>query len=364
LTHTRQQVVDNYDPGPLTVAGIPGVTTFIDFDRSSKRTELEVIHNDEIGERFRLVYGGSLRLDEVKSVFLLNRDDYRDVDTSRLFGSLEWRISDAWLLDLGVMVEESSLTSGESSPRVSLIRKFGNRHALRLVASSARRNPILWESEGETEFIAEVPLFGTLAVPTWNGNDDIEPEEIEAYEIGLHSRFESGLESDVKLFSYDIRDHIVTLETRVDLGPPLGVTRVNTSGNNGTTEVSGIELELGYQPYSRLRFDTGLSLVDADSSFEDFEDSIPDSSAFLAARYQFTDRQEISGAYYYVDEISWLDSGEDIPIARRLDLRYAYRMASGFRIELIGQHLLDEYEDYEPENLHDRLVYLRLSGSF
>jgi iron complex outermembrane receptor protein len=364
LTHTRQQVADHYDPGPLTVAGIPGVTTFIDFDRSSKRTELELIHNDEVGDRLRLVYGGSLRRDEVKSLFLLNRDDYQEVDTSRLFGAVEWRMTSAWLLDLGVMFEDTSLTSREHSPRVSLIRKFGKRHALRLVASTARRNPILWESEGETEFVAEVPLFGTLAVPTWDGNNDIEPEEIEAYEIGLHSQFTGGVEADIRLFTYEIDDHIVMVENRVDLGPPLGETRIDTTANDGTTEVSGIEFALGYEPHNRLRFDTGLSLVDADSSFEDFEASIPDHTAFLGARYRFADRHEISGTYSYVDRISWLDSGAEIPIARRLDLRYAYGMASRFLIELVGQNLLGEYQDYEPENLHDQVVYLRLSGSF
>lgn len=364
LTHTRQQVSDHYDPGPLTVAGIPGVTTFIDFDRSSKRTELELIHNDEVGDRLRLVYGASARRDEVKSLFLLNRDDYQEVETGRLFGSLEWRITSAWLLDLGVMFEDTSLTSPEYSPRVSLIRKFGNHHALRFVASSARRNPVLRESEGETEFVAEVPAFGTLVVPTWDGNGDIEPELIESFEIGLHSQLAGGFESDIKLFTYEISNHIVVVGNRVDLGPPLGETRIETSANDESTEVSGVELALGYEPHSRLRFDTGLSLVDADSSLEDFEASIPDHTAFLAARYRLTDRHEFSGAFYYVDEIQWLDSSADIPITRRLDLRYAYRMANGFQIELIGQNLLEEYEDYEPENLHDQVVYLRLSGSF
>jgi hypothetical protein len=112
------------------------------------------------------------------------------------------------------------------------------------------------------------------------------------------------------------------------------------------------------------RVDTGSSLVDADSSIEDLENSSPEHTGFLAARYRYDERHEVSGAWYYVDEISWTDSAAVIPIARRLDLRYAYRLANHFSLELIGQNLLGEYQDYDSENRHQQLAYLRLSGSF
>ena len=93
LTHTRQEVTDNYDPGPFTLDLGPGpaftrVTTFIDFDRISDRTDLEFIQNDDINDNLRLVYGGSLRQDKVKSLFLLNDQSFHTVDTSRLFGGI------------------------------------------------------------------------------------------------------------------------------------------------------------------------------------------------------------------------------------------------------------------------------------
>ena len=363
LTHTRQEVTDHYDPGPITIDGIAGITTFIDFDRTSERSELELMQNNEFGERLRLVYGGSLRRDRVKSLFLLNQDEFRDVDTGRLFGSIEWRISDDWLLDMGVMYEDTSLTSRESSPRISLIRKFGNRHALRLVASEAKRNPILWEFDGETEFVADVPAIGTVVVPTFEGNNDLRPEDIESKEIGLRSRLNGGVVTDIKLFSYRIENHIVADEISVDLGPPLNVRQVETPTNGETTEVSGIEFELSYKPNNRFRLNTGFSLVDADSSLDELEDSFPDHTAFVAAQFHISRKHEISGAYYYLDDIDWPD-GDYIPIARRLDLRYAYHLEKDFSFEVIGQNLLEDFEDYEPENLRHQLFYLRLSGSF
>ena len=61
LTHTRQEVTDNYDPGPFSLdlgpgPPIPGVTTYIDFDRDSDRTELEFIQTNDLDEAIRVVY--------------------------------------------------------------------------------------------------------------------------------------------------------------------------------------------------------------------------------------------------------------------------------------------------------------------
>ncbi len=368
LTHTRQKVIDNFDPGPLTleVAGFsfPGVTTFIDFDRISERTDFELTQTDDIGDNVRLVYGGSMRQDKVKSLFLLNEEDFDKVDTNRLFGVVEWRLDENWLLDLGLMLEDTSLTEHESSPRVSLIRKFGKRHALRVVASAAKRNPILWEHNGETEFSADIPSFGIVVLPTWIGNDEIEPESIMSYEIGLRSQYGAGLGSDVKLFRYKIDDQIVHSSTSVTRPPPINVTEVATPDNSEDTEVRGIEVAFDYTPDNRFQLHSGFSLVDVESSLVDFEESIPDYTIFITARYHINMKHEVSAAYYYLDEISWIDSFEEIPDARRLDLRYAYHMTEGFNVEVIGQNLFEDFTDYEEENLHDQVIYLRLSGGF
>jgi iron complex outermembrane receptor protein len=363
LTHTEQEVTDHFDPGPLTFNGINNVTTFIDFDRVSKRTDLEFIQTDDVGDSVRLVYGGNLRQDQVKSLFLLNDDSYHSVDSRRVFGGIEWRIDDNWLLDLGVMVEDSDLTSTEDSPRISLIRKFGANHALRLVASAAKRNPILYEHDGATEFMANVPGIGTIIVPTWLGNSDIKPEDIESYEIGLRSQLASGFETDIKLFSYEISNHIIETEIQV-LVPPFGLQDVDTATNAETSEVRGLEIGIGYTGSEQFGFNAGFSLVDAEATDDNFEESIPDFTAFFSLLYRINRKHEVSTAFYYQDEISWLDSPDDIPIARRLDLRYIYRLNNELNMELIGQNLLEDFEDYEEENVHDQVIYLRLSGGF
>lgn len=376
LTKTRQEVVDNFDPGPLTLdlggLSIPGVTTFVDFGRVSDRTDLEFIQSHDLSESLRLVFGANLRKDKVRSLFLLNSDDYEEVNSKRMFGSFEWRPAESWLIDVGMMTEDSNITTTEHSPRISIINKLNQSNSLRFVVSEAKRNPILWEYKGKTVFPANatIPPVGNFdfEVQTWQGNDDIEPEEIRSYELGLRSRFHNrSLATDIKLFSYKIDNNIVETKTPiVQTLPIVGAVPIDTvtAVNADVIRVKGIEVGVDYTPDEGIELHAGFSIPQVESSRAEFEQSIPDYTAFLNMQQRLNQQHEISATYYYVDEISWLDTVEVTPASRRLDLRYLYNISREHKIELIGQHLLKKTVDYEPENIHDQVVYLRYSGSF
>ena len=356
LTHTNQKAADHFITDPFNpieeglFLDIPGLTVDIDYDRKSMRTDLEFIQTHNIDTNLRLVYGADLREDRVKSYFLLGDKTYHDVDTARLFTEVEWRIDDNWLLDLGTTLEDSSLTTRESSPRLSIIRKINHDHSLRFVISKAKRNPILWEYEGYTPL---PPPLDVLPILIWEGNDQLVAENILSYEIGLHSNFAGiGIVSDIKLFNYEITDHIIE--------------EAGTAYNGEQTRVTGIELSLDYSPTPNLDVNSGFSLLNVDASYKEIADSFPERSAFISVHYRFSKRQEISSSFYYTDTMMWLSSGNQVPAVEKLDLRYAYQLdpASETRIEFIGQNLLGEYNDFRLDNFQDIRYYLRLSGGF
>jgi iron complex outermembrane receptor protein len=336
LTHTEQEVIDNF------LGSI-----FIDFGRLSKRTDLELTQAQDISTDFRLVYGGSLRKDQIKSLYLFDDLNFHDVDTRRLFTSLEWRLDQDWLIDLGIMLEDSSLTDWDSSPRLSIIRKWESDHTIRFVASRAKRNPILYEHSGST-------FFG--GIPFSQGNPDIQPEDMISYEFGLRSQLnKNNISSDVKIFTYKISDQIVG----VNLPPPTVVNQENT-------DVNGLELALDFSLTTNLDIKSGFSFIDAQSSDGDFENSFPDKTAFINADYHWNSRHNFSASLYYVDEIRWTDvtDADVIQPVKKLDLRYAYLIdpQSETRFELIGQNLLEDYNDYFTENLAEPVFLLRISG--
>jgi len=370
LTHTVQEVTDNFTAQPLTLGGVPGIMTFIDFDRDSNRTDLEIIQTEEINETLRIVYGASLRKDRVRSLLLLNDNKFQDIDTSRLFTSFEWRFAEDWILDIGTTLEDSSLTEREYSPRISVLRQLDPNHMLRFVASRAKRNPILAEHSGLSVFSASANIPGLgpidLDVKTAQGNPDLVPEDLISYEFGLRSQFSRhSIASDIKLFTYKITG-IIEDNSFDEPHALLGSIEVNTFENDDDVRVNGLELSFDITPLENWTFKSGFSFVSVETDDVNLEKSFPDSSAFVLTQYEWRKRHSFSAAYYYINEMEWIDSKDNLPSINKLDLRYAFTIdkLSDTRIELIGQNLLEDYEDYNFVNLNEAIYLLRVSGGF
>ena len=366
LSHTQQKVADRHDPSPVTVSGVPGINTIIDLSRESQRSDIEITQTEELSTKLRLVYGANFRHDTVQSILITNDNEVHSIDSSRLFSGVEWRVNGDWLLDFGASVEESTLSDLKISPRLSIIRTLSNRHALRFVASKANRNPILYEHSGLTIFSGTAPGIGTFDVKTLEGNPNLKPESITSYEIGLRSQLLAPhITSDIKLFSYEITDHIVELLS-VEIHPILGPENFTTYSNQGLTKVKGIELSFDYAPTQSLEFKSGISAIDVDSNQVEISRSFAERTGFIHTLYHWNDRHDTSATFYYMDKIRWREGASARPSFEKLDLRYAYLISRSneTKIELIGQNLLESYADYRVENIAEKTFLLRVSGGF
>ncbi len=380
LTLTRQQVDDHFRSGPLNqylaedtgnlqFLLLPPFDTWVDLDRDSIRSELELYQNRRLSPRLQINYGGNLRQDRVRSYFLFNDQKNHQQTTRRLFGSLEWRPHPDWLLDTGLMIEDSNKTDAENSGRLSLIRLF-DRHSLRLVVSKANRNPILWETEGKTQFSTQLPppLNQTFYLAVFRSNPNIAAESIFSREVGLHSLWlDDQMTTDVKLFRYRIDDQIVNVDVTVDPDPETGTKQTyDFPLNLNATKATGIELSFNYSASdARLRWFGGYSWVRADSFSAKQENSFPEHTGFIGGHYNLSDRQQISGVWFHVGEFSWADRRKPVRAYDKLDLRWSYQFESepALRLELIGKNLLEDYSDYIT-NQHRPAWVLRLSGEF
>ncbi len=397
VAYTEQKVVDHFTTVPFLLEDVIPVTTLVNFDRISDRTDLEIAQTEEFGNNLRLVYGASIRKDRVKSTFLTNDRSFHEIDTSRLFTGIEWRFGndDEWLLDFGTTLEDSSFTDAVYSPRLSILRKINRNHMLRFVASRAKRNPILYEHDGLTVFTANVapgttfdqlnPLLPPTPIPDFDvvtamGNPDILPEDLVSYEIGLRSELvHQSIFSDIKLFSYKLNEFINGARvsgalTNSSTGEPIPVfvalgfeidaeTIIN---EDEPLRVDGIEASFNISPVKNLDIKAGFSFVNVDTKISDVKDSFPDSTSYLTSQYKWLKDHSLSASLYYIDKMEWLGEGNPIPSISKLDLRYAYLLdeASETRVELVAQNLLEEYVDYFTENVNERIYLLRISGGF
>ncbi|MFC4863368.1 TonB-dependent receptor [Pseudomonas sp. MAHUQ-62] len=145
-----------------------------------------------------------------------------------------------------------------------------------------------------------------------SGLTTVDPEELDAYEVGVKSEwFDGRLTANANVFYYDYTDIQVNLLT-VNNGV---LTTALTNGAAG--EVKGAELELEAQPTDRLHLRAALSHLDTE--YTDFKNVNPNTGAVTADysgnRFVRSPEQVVSlGADYTIplDGIGKLVAGGDV----------------------------------------------------
>lgn len=358
LFHTEHNADDSFESS-YTLNGITTPAT-IGFDRYSERSELEIQTTIDQSKNLRLVFGGSIRKDTVDSLFLLGVNQKQSIDVKRLFTHSEYKISNDSIINIGGMLEKSDIADSEFSPRLSFINHIDNQHTLRLAYSQAFRNPILFELFGRWAFEVHHPLLSSISPLEFNEpNPDLEPEEIHSFEISLNSILTPQLETDLKLYHYNISNQIVL--DRSSAKPKFNNT-------DEETKAKGIELSLSFKPSHHFFLKAGLNLINTDGINNKYDESFPDKTAFILSQFTINKRHSISGMYNYLSSFSWLDTDNTIGSTQKLDLRYAYHFTvnnhTPFTLEVIGQNLLSDYEDYFDTNIQSKSYFVKLSSHF
>ena len=134
-----------------------------------------------------------------------------------------WDITDTINLTLGARHDHYNDFGGATSPRAGLTWAFMKDASLKLLYGEAFRAPSFLE------------MF-TTNQPAIQGNEDLDPETIRTYELGLSYKFNKHVSSSVNYFFNDVKDLIVlrTLESAQ-----------NTSRyeNFGDARIQGVEME-------------------------------------------------------------------------------------------------------------------------
>ena len=383
LAHTRQEVTDHFESEPLNsffapvlgliygsaASTLPNFTGPVSYDRDSDRIDFEIFQNRKLNNQLTINYGLSLRRDEVTSFYIFHDQKSRTLDTDRLFSSIEWKPAEGLTLDLGLTTEKSDFTARENSHRLSVIQKLGDHH-VRFVSSTAKRNPVMWELIGNSQFDIDAPGGVTLEVPVWQGNRQLLPEDIESSEIGLFSHFlNRQLSTDLRIFTYAITDQalIVRLPLEAPTPPIFPVQSFRTHTNGARTDVDGIELSVNFSPHhKRYRVYGGASAIDAKSNAKDHTNSYPEDTAFIGGHFDITPRHQLSSTIYTVGTFQMLDVKPSVVRYHRIDMRYQFTFdpKSDTRLELIGKNLHEDYDDYGHGRKQESSYLMRVSSRF
>lgn len=317
--------------GPL--AGKVGA---IDYSSESHRRDVELQHTLRVDESLRVVWGASARQDRVYSPGWLGSDEERSNILYRGFGHAEWQASPTWLLNAGVMYEETRITDPGWSPRLTATWSPVPGQSVRFGVSTATRTPVIFEQFADQAFLYQP---GNVLNQYLLSTNTLEPETIRSSEVAWLGSFPAAhLRADVRAFHDEI-DDLITYYTRA-YADVDGI--VQDFANTDRAELTGGEFQLDWRPGDRFALLLNGSYTHAVTSdvAERYGTATPHWVASLLARQRFAAGVDASIGVYYRSTFHGMDSLDRVPDHGRIDLRFGMPIgpwAERVRLDIVLQ---------------------------
>jgi iron complex outermembrane receptor protein len=273
-----------------------------------ERTEVGAQYLTSLNDSLRGVAGVEYRREAAESFQLFFTTATVAAQQWRLFGNLEWRISQNWLLQVGGMKESHSIVGDSFSPRLAAHYHVLPDHTLRVVSTKAFRAPVLVDLRGDIRIFNS--NTGALASHSYLARDGLRYEHVRSDELGYFGRVrELGLTLDVRAFMEKVNDRIVWT------GTPQYATNVRGP------LIRGYEYSLTWEPRNGTKIlfnDVRIGRIPGGITGENQESPVNTSSLSWF--------QNLPGGFEgtlissFVSPMQWND-GSKIGIARRLDVR-------------------------------------------
>jgi iron complex outermembrane receptor protein len=359
LYHTHHEWNDRYQSLTVPVLNL-------DLSAASDRYDVDLQQTLGISETMRLVWGAGARLDESQSLAYLGTTKSLSSSLYRLFGSLEWRLTPNWIVNTGLMYEQYEITGGDMSPRLAVNYHLTRDHTLRASYSGASRQPVVFEESSNARLCLSAPPGCFPFDQLYQSSGGLKPEHIDSGEIGYLGLLSPALSLDMRLFHDRIYDLIgVYHRPYADIDGNVGDFR-----NGGKAALQGSELQMQYQPSRESRVILGMANVQIESNNYDkyqYSKSAPRNSLSLLAMQQFETDWQLSGAYYWHDEVKFLSGVADPYNLKRLDVRLARKThfadASG-EVALVMQNLLGDKPTYRNDGISPVVAFVTMSMRF
>lgn len=271
-------------------------------------------------------------------------------------------IDDELYLTLGSKFEHNDYTGVEIQPSARIAWLFdeggkglwGKEQTLWASVSRAVHTPSRYTSDAQLSF-GVIPPGVLPTLIQYQGNNNVDSEELIAYELGYRinpSRF-SSLDFAAFYNDYDklFRDTLGTPFGPVFPGP-YAVQPVSAQNTNAAKSY-GLEIAAKWRPLENASWELAGSYSYIQTIFDNKDGGISSSFQGRHPKHQFnvrstsnlTDELKMTNALYYVDELN----GIGIDDYYRFDTRLAYTLTDDIELSLVGQNLLDSrHQEFAP----------------
>ncbi|MEH6358746.1 MAG: TonB-dependent receptor [Pseudomonadales bacterium] len=323
----------------------------------SERYDLELEHTLAVSPDINFVWGSGVRLDRLKSLFLIGDNDVVDEQLYRLFGNLDWHFHERWNANFGVMIEHNNIVTPFASPRVGVNYRFSPAHMLRASATAGKRTPsVLNANQNQSVRFAD----GTVIDQVISHDEKTKAERVNAFEFGYLGYFFNGdLSLDAKLFHEQVRDvRHFPLRAASDINSFVFVRE-----NGLAWDTRGFEAQVRYRANNKWLFSWQYAYTNIDGRApKDISNQVPLHNTSLLAAYKPVASWQVSGVLYHTSEMTWT-RGDAVDDITRLDLRLAKKLRVGQwqgQLEFLIHNIGDDYADYDQDNVFERRLFVRL----
>lgn len=328
-----------------------------------------------LSERQDLTFGAAFResFSVTEDSFNLSWRDNRRLDTmASVFAQDEIVLEPGrWKLTLGAKLEYDTYSGFAPQPDLRLLYTPDERQTWWASASRALRTPS--QAEQDVTAVVRVVPGPPDQYIEYQGNRNVEPETLDAFEIGYRVRPAESVALDATAYYNHYRDLIVYEPGTPFLsGANLIVPLVAT--NKPEADSYGAELAADWSPdeNSRLSLAWTLQKVQVDPhgsqapDAQDPEGLMPESQVRLRGEHDFGDKVSLDSTLYRIER---LQTGS-IPGYWRLDASLEYHPDAHRSFAFGAQNLFHDDapefgpSTFNPSNRMEAGVYFRASWSF
>ena len=260
-------------------------------------------------------------------------------------------IPDSVFLTLGSKFEHNDYSGFEVQPSVRMSWLPSHTQTVWGAISRAVHTPSRFDADGQLSYAILPP---TIAVPlptliTSLGNDNLDSEELIAYELGYRFQPTKNLSVDIAGYYNDYdKLNIDTLGSPTIFGTyvyqPLIAQNINKASSLGFEVAARYDISSSWRlagSYSYL----DLKHEDKSKIVSSLVGKNPKNMFNIRSTYLFQNRVEMNNSLYTVSKLHSIN----IPSYYRFDTKLSYPLTDSINISLVGQNLLDaRHKEFSP----------------
>lgn len=294
-------------------------------------------------EKLKTICGLGYRYYDYNTLLTSKTNDHFQITNA--FIQNELYFTDNLSVIFGTKFENHDFTGIDYSPRISFQHRTKDT-TYRISWAKAYRVPSIVENDFHF-------FFGMGHII---GNPNLNPESLDAYEIGYRTTNNDNISLDIALFHHDYKN-LIGARPNFKFFPNFSLDFMIENFYQGKSD--GIELDLKYIISEKWKLHFGFSYIDIEFEIDSFgynydhvifrqESSSPKWQTIISNVFKLSKNINltINGFYYSDSQWPYLLNGEmqvlDVDEYFRFDIRLAKLFKSGIELELIGNNLLED----------------------